>query len=84
MKKKQCQYYDKCQWRTEKYLDDVFNDSVNIPKEMSLEEILKYILDISKDKRGHVLYKDHIRWQDIKFKGIAKLARKGIKLVKEG
>lgn len=54
-----------------------------LPKIESVEDALKQILFIAKDKRNHVMLDDCVSWLELKMKVIRKFARKGIKLIGE-
>ena len=55
------------------------NDKIGkLPKINSTEDALNEILNIAKDKRGHLLLKDDNEWFELKMKAIKKLAKKGL------
>lgn len=53
-----------------------------LPEVSSPKDALQHILDITRDKRGHVLWKDHIEWLELKLEAIQKIAERGMKAKK--
>jgi hypothetical protein len=48
----------------------------------SLEDALKMIVHIAKDKRSHFLLSDHVSWLELKLKECATVARLGLRTQK--
>jgi hypothetical protein len=60
-------------------LEDVIGDSVGtLPRIDSPEQALREIVHVASDKRGHVTYKDHCNWLEVKMGVIVTFAKEGL------